>query len=300
MVVNVDEKILDRFLPLIPAECQDEVQSGEWFCLGALSGEGEEKLPVGVLLFSAEDGMMNETEPATMLLLKWLYIAEEHRQKGFANELMDALSDILEDNPAEGILCDVPFDSEYDLLEAFLTSWGFQFEVTDTHEMIISKEDCRKQISSINKEEALSLATASEKPKGMLSLPEIPEKTFRKALRAAKEMEKSGYYDLLSENSEDYAGDMSYVFLHDDEISSMALFERLPDDNLHMVMLSASNPDGAKELLTLLHYAAGYYYLNYPEETKIRLTLGTQKSRNLATHLFPDKDPVMVRRGYFY
>ncbi len=141
---NVDATLLSNFAPLIPHEYLGELESGQIFCLGALKEEDEGSVPVGVLLFDVEDGVTGGTEPATMIVLKWIYVAEEHREEGYANELMDALSDILEDSPAEGIICDVPFDSEYDLAEAFFSSWGFQFEVVDTEVMIISKEDCRR------------------------------------------------------------------------------------------------------------------------------------------------------------
>ncbi len=133
----------------------------------------------------------------------------------------------------------------------------------------------------------------------MVSIMDVTDEAFIKAVREAKGMEKNGYYDQISEDRDDYAGDMSYVFIHDDEISSMVLCERLPNEDLHIVMLMAFNPDGAKELLKLLHYTASYYFFNYPVETTVHLTLGTERSMNLATHLFPDVDPIEIRRGYF-
>ncbi|HAV00262.1 MAG TPA: hypothetical protein DCW47_03590 [Lachnospiraceae bacterium] len=300
MVKNVDAALIDRFVPLIPREYIDEVESGEMFCIGALKEDEEDMLPVGVLLFSADDGVINGTETATMIVISWLYVAEEHRMEGFANDMMEALSDLLEDSEAEGILCDVPFDSEFDLLEAFLTSWGFQFEVVDTQEMIISKDDCRRQGSSKYTEEELRILAHPEKPKGLVSILDIPQETFEEAVRSAKGMEKTGFYDLISENRDDYAGDVSYAIMHGDEISSLVLVERLPDNDLHMVLLRGFSADGAKELLKLMQYFAAYYFENYPEDTDVHLTLGTERSMNLAKYLFPDEDPIQVRRGFFY
>ena len=42
------------------------------FCLGALKEKGDACLPAGVPLFSVEDGISNGTEPATMIVLRWL------------------------------------------------------------------------------------------------------------------------------------------------------------------------------------------------------------------------------------
>ena len=332
MIKNVDRTVLKSFAPLIPAEYIEDIESGEMFCLGALTEEEDFGLPAGVLVFSAEDGLTDGTDPATMIVLHWLYVAEEHREKGFANDLMEALSDVLEDSPAEGILCDLPLDSEYDLAEAFFVSWGFQFEVVDTQEMIISKDDCRRQATSKYTEEELRLLTNIEKPEEMLSVWDVPQESFQKAVRTAKEnIAKAGLADrievkqgdllhgtegkadvivaniladiiilLLPDNREDYAGDMSYAIMRGNEVTALMLVERHADNDLYMILLTGFGTDAAKELLKLLRYAAAYYYMNYPEETEVHVRLGTKRSVNLVTRLFPDEDPVQVRRGIFY
>ena len=78
---------------------------------------------------------------------------------------------------ADGVICDIPFDSEYDLAEAVLASWGFQFEVIDSNEMTVSKDDCRRQASSKYTEEELRIRANPEKPKGMVSVLDLPEET---------------------------------------------------------------------------------------------------------------------------
>ncbi|MBQ9505180.1 MAG: hypothetical protein IJU93_09250 [Lachnospiraceae bacterium] len=62
MVIWVKENEMEAFLPLIPEEMSGRVKSGEWFCLGALAEDkeaaeasGDERLAVGVLLFSSEE-----------------------------------------------------------------------------------------------------------------------------------------------------------------------------------------------------------------------------------------------------
>ena len=307
MVIWVKENEMEAFIPLIPEEMRDRVKSGEWFCLGALAEDGQaaetsgdERLAVGVLLFSSEEGISYGDERSSMIELHWLYVAEKYRMEGIANELMQELSDILEDNPAEGIICDIPLGSEYDLAEDFFESWGFNFEVTELQEMTITKEDCRREISPQNKEEALRMASGPSRPIDLIPVSELSKDEFKRVVRQMKQEEASGYYDWISEDRDHYAGDMSYAVVHGDKVSSMALYERLPNDDLHLVMLGTLSQRGAKELLELLRYTAGYYYLNYPEEAKVRFSLGIERSRNLAVHLFPDKEPVQVRRGYFF
>ena len=299
MVKNVDHKLIEAFAPLIPGEYIAKLESGQSFCLGALKEDGDAKLPVGVLVFSVEKGEINGTETENLIVLQWFYVSEEHRQEGYMNELMDALSDVLDGSPAEGIICDIPLDSEYDLAEAVLISWGFRFEAVSTYEMIISKEDCRRQARSKDITIETNIVAGVEKPKGMVSILDIPESVFKKAVKTARENNKSEALVQISESREDYAGDLSCVIKYGDDISSMVLVERYGDGDLHLVRLLSFVPDRPKELLALLRYLVSYYYMNYPEETKIHVTLKTDRAVNLAKHILPDMDTIKVRRGFF-
>lgn len=299
MVKNIEKNGLEAFAPLLTANHMEQLESGEIFCLGALKEDGDAYIPVGALVFSVEEGFVDGTEPSTMIVLQWLYVAEEYRMQGYANELMEALSDVLEDSPADGIICDVPFDSEYDLVEAFLTSWDFAFEVVSSNEMIVTKEDCKRQGENQDISIDLNILKAYEEPKGMVHIRDLSDEEFEKSVKRAKEDDKTGVLGRISENKEDYAGDMSCAMTDGKEITAIALFERLAECDLHLVVFMTFKPDGAKDLLRILRYVSLYYYLNYPENAKIHLTLGTQKGMNLASKLFPDMDPIQVRRGYF-
>lgn len=309
MVIWVREKELEQFLPMIPEDMQESVISGEYLCLGGLWSDEEEEntkdsagevTAAGVLVFSPEEGISDDEEIMNVIEIKWIYVDEEFRQKGVANEMMQTLSEILEDNPAEGIICDVPFGSEYDLTEAFFASWGFQFELIDNPEVIITKDDCRRKIGETKKKELKMHLDNPGTVEGLTAVPDIPEELFRRELHALKEAEKTGYYDRISEDRDAYDTDLSYAILDEGEITSLILFERLSDEELHLVMIASKSQSRVKELLFLLEYAASYYFQNYPEKTVIRLTAGTERSRNLVAKVFPDKDPIPMRRGVFY
>ena len=152
----------------------------------------------------------------------------------------------------------------------------------------------------MEKEERISAPEAFTKPDGVHSVMDITQELFTEAVQKAKASESLGYYDLISEDREDYAGDVSFVTIRDDKVSSLILFERLQGGDLHIVMLAGLSQKDTKEIFDLLHYAAGYYYLNYPEKARVKVTLGNERSRKLAAHIFPNKDSMLIRRGYFY
>ena len=112
MIISIKEKEREYFLPLVPEDMREAFRSGEWMGLGALSepseeggdaGEDSAAEACGIMLFSPEDGISIGGERSTMIILHWIYVADKYRQQGMADDLMNALADILEDNPADGI-----------------------------------------------------------------------------------------------------------------------------------------------------------------------------------------------------
>lgn len=301
MVIWVTEQELETFELLIPEDMREYVKTGEWFCLGALlkDSAGEEYTAAGVLLFSDEEGISGGEEELTVITLNWIYVTGECRNRGIGNALMQEFSEVLENIETGGIICDLPFDSEYDQAEAFLISWGFDFAVISGTEMIITKEDFRRRLLTLEEEKLKMMLEGYEEPEDICLIDELPEPVFEEALREIRDVYPLGYYDMLSENKADYDEEMSAAFLVNNQVSSMVLFERLPGGDPHMLLLAGVFSQKTRELFTLLTYAAGRYYRFYPEETSLRLTLNTEQSMNLAVRLFPEQEPRLIRRGVF-
>ena len=294
MVIKPEGGMLDCFLPLVPEEIREYVEEGEGLCLGAVRDD----TAAGILVFTVGDGVDKSCTPVTITNIHWLYTAEGYRHQGVASELMEALLEILNSSPSPILACDIPKGYGYDGAEGFFSSKGFVFGTEDIPVMIVTKEDCRKQIRKADKEKALSLAEMPQKPKGMSNLSEITGIRFKKAMRIMLSDEEFDYYRELSEDKNMYDADTSFAVMRGDEISSMVLFRRTRSDELHMVMLDALSDADPKEMLSLLHYSAGRYYLYEPEYMTVRLTLWKQKSLNLAKHIFPGKETLPLRRGY--
>lgn len=315
MVIRVTEDNLEAFSPLIPLDMRAHISAEDWFCLGILaSRESEADTPhdiphndsaseepvytaAGVLVFSAEDGIDSEGDTTAVILLHWLYISEKYRRQGLANLLMQNLSEILEDNPAEGIICDLPFDSRYDLIRDFLTSWGFDFDVIDSPEMIVTKAHIREFISSEGVRDVTPVQEI-KLPRGAVLINNIHERVFAEAVSKFKQAEKSGFYDLISEDRADYVTDLSLVFLHGMEINSMVLFEKEGRDRIHCVLTGSLPGDDMRELKALLNYSLAYFYLHYPERAKLRITMEPEITRRVFGGFFPDMVPVKIFRGY--
>ncbi len=296
MVIKVDERTMESFAPLIPEALRDYAGSGDAFCLGAVLDE----TAAGVLVFSVNEGLDKNGDNCAMIELLWIYTAEGFRQRGVANELMEALSDLLDDNPSEGIICYIPSDGRYELAGSYLASWGFDFEDKDIPVMIITKEDCRAQVKDIDKVKAKNLAGDAARPEGLVTVSEIPKMKFRKAIKRMMEDEIPELVRSVSEDRDTYDADISFANVRDGEVSSVILFERRRDYELHLVALDALPDADSRELLNLLHYSAGLYYTQEPEETVVWFMLRNKKSMNLAKHIFPRKDVILVKRGFYY
>ncbi|MBQ7583225.1 MAG: GNAT family N-acetyltransferase [Lachnospiraceae bacterium] len=295
MVIRIDENTRDSFLPLVPEALKGIISEGEAFCLGCVRDD----TAVGVLIFSVENSTGENHEVLAVLDLLWIATAESFRRQGVASELMEALSEIYEESPAEAVTCYIAQGMGFEDAEAFLEAWGFEFDRTDLSAMIVDKEVCRRQIREAEKKKTLSLAGDIVKPEGLVSVKDIPRLKFKKAIAKLLENEDSAQYRHVFDDRDIYDGGVSFAIMRDNEISSLILFERRSTSELRMLMLKAMPSAGAKELLSLLHYAAASYYLNEPEETIIWFTMGTKQSFDLAKHIFPDRETVFIHTGYY-
>ncbi len=290
MVLWVNKKELEHFLPLIPPDLRGRVKNGQWFCLGAVSEP--ENVASGVMLFSSQDIINSAGEIIVLMQLHWIYVAEKFRKQGIGKELIKAFTDVCDDNPAEGIICQLPIDSEYDDAEAFLSSCGFSFKETGTNEMIVTKDDIEK---------AAKFNTSDDhvKNSNIKSVMELSDAEFTKALNRIKNEEKNIYSDSLSYEKEDYASDVSVVYISEGEVSSIVLFTPINDENLQLLALYSADKNGAGELLKLLDYAAEYFFRNYPSNSKVYITFCNEKSKKLADYVFPEKKTITLRAGLY-
>ncbi len=301
MIIWAKENDTEVFLPLIPEDMQSRVESGEWLCMGALAEpvdadtakEGE-KVAAGVLLFSEEEGVSNGEDPAVMILLHWICVAPDYRQKGIGNELMEALSDVLKDSPADGILCDVPFSSEYDLAEAFLADWGFEFDVIESKQVTLTKEDAREYTK---KKGEMKTSNLLSKNNGVHPLRNVLPEEFRRALHAIKAQTPS--YEGISDDPKTYEGELSCAVMKNGSITSLMLFEKLSEEHFQLVLMSSLSANPAVELKDLITYSGAVFYMKTPENAAVHLSLGSERGMSLFSYFFPDRELNLLRRGYF-
>lgn len=301
MIIWVKEKELDGFLPLIPADMQEAVRSGEWFCLGVLKDvPGEEsKLCAGVLIFSAEDGLSYGQEILTMIRIQWIFVTESLRGQGLGNELMEALSDILKDNPAEGILVDVPFGPEYDLAEDFFSGWGFDFEVIQSPEIVISKADAVLRHGSLEKAKEIVLSRLKGIRDDIRPLKQVPVEAFRRALNEMVRRSDTLYHVNISDDPMDYDREMSCAVMKEEKVSSLVLYDRNGEKELRMILMASLSPNAATELGNLLAYVAALYYVRESDDTVVKIVMESPKTVELFNHVFASSEPDLIRRGYF-
>ena len=305
MIIWVKEKELDGFLPLIPADMQEAIRSGEWFCLGALTdapgygGDEKEKLCAGVLIFSADDGLSYWRDIVTMIRIRWIFVTESARGQGLGNELMDALSDILKDNPAEGILVDIPFDPKYDLAEDFFSGWGFDFEVIPGTEIVISKEEAVIRHGSMEKAKEVVKDRLKTIHDDIRQLKAIPDAVFRKGLNEMILRSDNLFHINISDDPKDYDQEMSCGVMKEGKLSTLLLYERSGEKELRLILMSSLSDNAASELGNLLAYSGAMYYCREPEDSVIKVVLDSPKASELFYYVLSDSEPDLIRRGYF-
>ena len=139
-VVTVDEKNRSLFEHMVAEEFFDPLNKEGRYVLGAIGEDEYGMYAAGVLSFEVIDDYDGENR-FLIGMLRWLYVAEEFRNRGAADALMEEYFRLLAHSGIELAICDLPFDTHYDELCIYLEGWGFSFSLTERFEMRMTMQE---------------------------------------------------------------------------------------------------------------------------------------------------------------
>ena len=273
------------FENLIPETIFDQLGDPGYFGIGAIGEDDKGKFSAGVLIFSIEEGSNGE-ENLIAASINWIYVAEEFRRKTAGDTLMKEFFRIMEDSGIEHILCDIPMPEEYDLLCAFLEEWGFTFTLANLYEMTI-------ELGEIISNPLIGDHKPSE---NTMPLKVVSENYFKQLATQLKQKPDVIYN--LSSDLNDYDMDLSCVFMSDKNIEGIMLVKSLPSGELEVLLMRAFSNIG-KAMSNMMLYAAHSAAKKYSLDTRVRLVCRIDATASVLEKLFPDMQPLLVRRGYF-
>ena len=286
-VINLTQENIQPFVQLAPLELIDELADAFHFGLGAVAEtEDGTAAAVGILLYDVSEEEYQSSDTGNDVWLKWLYVAQDYRQQGIADGLMETFSELLNESGISSAACEAPALAEADLLCEFLEQWGFTFSYQKKYELTMTLEEL---LTYPFFEETVDAGDV--RPIRVLSGLQLRKKLEQLAVHNQRMRELSD-----PEEWEWIDPDISCAIEKGGQIQSVFLVRQRVSGVLEPVFLYGSR-ENKKEILALLRFAAVQAHLNDPMDTPVRLSGRSEAAARLIGWLFVGQEPLVVRYG---
>lgn len=286
MILTITKENSAAFENLVPPELLYPPDTPGRYCLGALRQDGEGSTAAGVLVFEVVEDAGTGV-PVTAAVIRWLYVAQESRRLGMADALMEELYRVLNAAGVGYVRCDVPFPEEYNLLCAFLESWGLTFGLTDSYE--ITAALCR----------FASHPSFGQKPQTAFvrRVGDLEDALWRTVVGKAEKCE--GRPPELATDKEAYDNDVSCAWVDGRMVTALFLVRRDGGGRLIPVLLRNFGEGGAQSIYALLCFAMHTAMEKYGPDVPVHVECLTKEAADLIAYFFPGAQPPLVRRGVY-
>ena len=121
IITNITSENSEAYEQLMPEDMYMELADASHFALGAVvqetagtdhTADSRSGLAAGILLYD----LIEEEGEIPYVLLKWIYVAQDFRNKGAANALMEKFYAILNEAGLTNVVCEIPTSPDDDLL----------------------------------------------------------------------------------------------------------------------------------------------------------------------------------------
>ena len=284
IITNITQKNVHAFHPLAPLYLFGELADEFHFAMGAVTVDAEDAAQTagGVLLYD----LIEEDGRTPYILLRWLYVAQEHRQWGIATALMEKFYAVLNQAGISDVMCELPVSPDDDILCAFLEKWGFSFDYQKKNELTISLEELLEYTFF---EEIPDLMAV--KPLRILSGAQI-----KAALEQFSVTNEQAMKWKQKEEWEWIDPDVSCAIESAGTIRGLFLVRQQLSGTLEPVFLQGRR-EKKKEVLDMIQYAAIHAYLKHPSQTPVLILCRSEASAAIVERLFADRQPLYVRHG---
>ena len=281
-VVTVNEKNRSLFEHMVAEEFFDPLDKEGHYVLGAIGEDEYGMYAAGVLSFDVIDDYDGESR-VLIGLLRWLYVAEEFRNRGAADALMEEYFRLLAHAGIELAILDLPFNTQYDELCMYLEGLGFSFFLTERFELRVTMEEVKAV------PELWGKASCNVVP-----LHKLGKEELKRIIRKAEELD-----DIDPDFRDKIKGcdkNVSSVVFRDGEIQGLAVIYPITPDILEISLFRMFEKN-ASDMKDLFYYTSEHILERYGEQVQIRGLCRDVVSANMIGKLFPHIEPLLVHRG---
>ncbi|WP_034444058.1 hypothetical protein [Butyrivibrio sp. AE2032] len=173
-----------------------------------------------------------------------------------------------------------------DVFASFLGD-GFDVENVEGRDLIVTVSDL-----------SMLAEKAKKLPAYVVELDRVMEVDFMQGMINCAFHGKKGMLEDLNYIEKDwFEGKVSCCTVHDGKISGMLLIHALPSEKLMPVLMVATGPEGQKDVLHMVLFAAKRAVENYPGDTMVLIRRHDKNVTALSAKLFAGKNGEVVTRG---
>lgn len=281
-VVIVDEKNRFLFEHMAAEEFFDPLDQEGHYVLGAIGEDEYGMYAAGVLSFDVMDDYDGETR-ILIGMLRWLYVAEEFRNRGAADALMEEFFRLTAHAGIEVAVFDLPFNTQYDELCIYLEGWGFSFFLTERFEL------------RVNMEEIMEVPQIWGKASSdVIAINKLKKEEIKQVIRKAEEQENidPDFRDKIKNCDKE----VSAVVYRNGEIKGLAIISQKTSLILELSFFRTFGREAA-DIKDLIYYTSERVLKKYGTQIQIRGLCRDENTANMISNLFPRVQPLLVHRG---
>lgn len=293
MLVEINK---DNYKSFLGVALEEELlmlgDSPDYFGIGYV--DDPESPPLGAIIFSSEleEGEEGDEEEYTVLAIRSYFVPRQHRSERIATILFAELLKVAQSCGATAIRADVSMDSEYDILCNMLADFGFEFFLTELFELTLTLSEILKSPMSQYAKQKLDITP----------LKNISQNEFINAISELGGTDDIIYEEVTAHSCHmgDFETDISGVVKNDGRIDCILLVCKRANGNLVPVFFRYRDGLNAQYAIMALAGFADRCAQKYPPTTPIYIKCMRKEDALLVDRFFPQKEPLLVRRGYFY
>lgn len=242
------------------------VNETDTFAFGAV--EEEHNWGVGILSFSVLD---DDT-----IVHRWIYVAEEFRNRGIAAEMMNKFNELVADLNVLKFLVVFLDNSKAQALISFYEHFGYHFERSDIHEMHVKLSELSEN----------ALFKSPNIPDSIVSLESISpsEIAYFMGIIPQKCREHSKLISIGASDKE-----ISSVHYDQGKIGGALIVEHTPSGKLLPVLFQSLVQDG-KSMIFLVRRTVQEAMKKYGPDVEVIINFEQAETRALIDKLFPKKE----------
>lgn len=282
VTVNVDE--IEYYKNVAPDNKLKNLAAGGHYMIGAVDEDGNS---LGAIGFEVTQEIYEEKP---YINVNWLYIDENHRNKGYGTDLINETKRLSKDSGINDLRAEIPYPDTYNDITRFFQKNGFDFMFTDSYEFTALLSDL----------DAIAIKSGKVPKLETMPLSKVPLAIYNESILKLAKGQLGKRADRLVLDKAEYDQDMSMAYVDRGILKGVYLAKLMPDGTIE-----SGNLFCVKENIGIISFNIVSDFIKAAnkkcnKDTPFHIKCQRKASNKLMEFLLPNWIGDIVRKGRFY